>query len=106
MSDFIEWVTHGVRRGQREMDSRTVMALLALVAALTLTAALYLTLTSRTAARGRHIEQLRAKLSHLKSENQQLEVKTAEKSTISTLMDRAAALGFVPAEQVEFLTTH
>jgi cell division protein FtsL len=79
------------------------MLVAAMVATLTLVAALYLGLVSRTAAQGRHIEQLQADVFRLQRENQQLAVEIADVSAVSRLMARARALGFVPAEQVQFL---
>jgi hypothetical protein len=103
MSDFMRLVTHGIKRGRFEIRSRAALYLFAPVIALTVVAALYLTLVSRTAARGRHIEQLRVELFRLQRENQQLEVELASAASVSRLWERAIGLGFVPAERVEFL---
>jgi len=103
MSDFMHWVTHGIKRGRFEVGPRTVLYVCVLVLALTLAATLYLALVSRTAARGRHIEQLQAELFRLQRENEQLELEIAEASSISRLWERAAELGFAPAERVDFL---
>ena len=102
MSDFMQWVTHGIKRGRFEMGPRVVLCSFTLIVALTLVAALYLTLVSRTAARGRHIEQLRTELFQLRRENEQLEVEIARESSIAGLKERADELGFGPAEQLEF----
>jgi Tfp pilus assembly protein PilN len=99
----MDWVSHGVKRGRLELDSRPLMVLLAIGVVLTLVAALYLGLVSRTAAQGRRIEQLQADVFRVQRENQQLAVVIAETSAIPRLMERARALGFVPPEQVEFL---
>jgi len=96
-------VTHGIKRGRFEMSSRAALYLFASVVVLTLVAALYLMLISRTAARGRHIEQLRVELFRLQRENEQLEVDIAREGSVSGLWGRAIELGFVLAEQVEFL---
>ena len=103
MSDFMQWVTHGIKRGRFEVSSRTVLYLFALVVVLTLLAASYLMLVSRTAARGRHIQQLGAELFRLQRENEQLEVELAAESSVSRLWERAIALGFTSDEPVEFL---
>jgi len=103
MSGFMRWVTHGIRRGQFEMSRRVAFYSFALVVVLTLVAALYLVLVSRTAAQGRHIEQLQAELFRLRRENEQLEVEVARESAIPRLWERAAELGLAPAERVEFL---
>jgi hypothetical protein len=104
MSDFLSWVTHGVKRGRFEPDSRATVVLFASVAALTLVTILYLGLVGRTAAQGRHIERLQVQVFHLQRENERTAVRIAEVCAINRVMDRAEALGFAPAEQVEFLT--
>ena len=103
MSDFMQWVAHGIRRGRFEVSRRTALYLFALVVALTLAAALYLMLVSRTAARGRHIQQLQVELFRLQRENEQLEVEIARESTVPLIWERAIEMGLAPAEQVEFL---
>lgn len=105
MSDFMQWVTHGIKRGRFEVSPRTILYLVAFVIALTLVATLYLMLVSQTAARGRHIEQLREELFRLQRENEQLEVEVARESSTPRLLERALDLGldFAPAGQVEFL---
>lgn len=104
MSDFMAWVTHGVKRGRFESSSRAALSLFAFVAALALLTALYLLLVSRTAARGRHIEELQAELFELQRGNERLAVAIAEESMVPRLAERATALGFVPAEEVEFMS--
>ena len=103
-SDFMQWVTHGIKRGRFEMSPRAVIYVCALIVAMTLVATIYLTLVSRTAACGRHIEQLRTELSWLRRENEQLEVEVAEKGSISRLWERAIELGLTMSEQVEFIS--
>ncbi len=103
MSGFMQWVTHGIKRGRFEVDRHTAFYLLAFVVGMTLVAAVYLMLVSHTAARGRHIQQLQAELFRLQRENQQLEVEIARASAVPYLWQRATEMGFVPAEQVEFL---
>lgn len=102
-SDFMRWMTHGIKRGRFEIGPRASLNLFALVVAVTLTLTLYLVLVSQTAARGRHIEQLRVELLLLRRENEQLEVEIAEEGRISRLWERAVGLGFVLAERTEFL---
>lgn len=98
MSDFMRWVTHGVKRGRFEMGPRAALYLFVLVAVLTLVAGLYLMLVSQTAARGRHIQQLQAELFRLQRENEQLEVELAREGSVSRLWERALELGFTPQE--------
>jgi hypothetical protein len=103
MSDFMRWVTHGIKRDRFEMGPRMALYLFVFVAMLTLVAGLYLTLVSRTAARGRHIQQLQAELFRLRRENEQMEVDLASEGSVSRLWERAIELGFTPQEPVEFL---
>lgn len=103
MSDFLQWVAHGIKRGRFDVSRRTALRLFALVVVLTLMAALYLMVVSRTAARGRHIQQLEAELFRLQRENEQLEVGIATEGSVSRLWKRAIELGFAPVEDVEFL---
>ena len=74
MSGFMQWVTHGIKRGRFEMDRRTAFYLITFVVVMTLVATFYLMLVSQTAARGRHIQQLQVELFRLQRENEQLEV--------------------------------
>ena len=103
MSDFMQWVTHGIKRGRFEMRPRMALRLLVLIVVLMLLAALYLMLVSRTAARGRHIQQLEVELFRLQRENEQLEVELASEGSVSRRLERATELGFVPAEDIEFM---
>lgn len=103
MSDFMHWVTHGVKSDRFEMEPRVAIGLIVFVVAVTVVVALYLMLVGRTAAQGRHIERLQADLSRLQRENEALQMKIAQESTVPRLMERAIALGLVPVEQVEFL---
>ncbi len=104
MSDFMRWVTHGIKRGRFEMNRRMAVYLFTFVVVLTLAAALYLMLVSRTAARGRHIQQLQVELFRLQRENEQLEVEIAGKGSVPYLWERATEMGFAPAGQVEFVS--
>jgi cell division protein FtsL len=103
MSDFIEWAAHGIKRGRFESNRRTVGYVVAVVLVLTLIAAFYLMLVSRTAAQGRHIQQLQAEWFQMKRENEQLRVDLARVRSVERLRERADALGFIVPEQVEFL---
>ncbi|HDQ71717.1 MAG TPA: hypothetical protein ENN19_06425 [Chloroflexi bacterium] len=105
MSNFMAWVTHGVKRGRFEMNRRTLNYAAVIVLSLTLVAVLYLMLISRTAARGRHIQQLQAELFQLQRENQQLEIEIAREGSVEALRERALEMGFTPAEEVTFFST-
>jgi len=103
LSYFMNWVTHGIKRGKSGVSRREACYLIAIVIGMTVVAGLYLMLVSETAAQGRHIQQLQEDLLRLERENEQLEVIVARQGAVSRLIIRARELGFVPAEQVEFL---
>jgi len=104
MSGFLEWATHGVKRGRLEFRSRPMVVLTVIVVVLALVAAVYLMLVSRTAAQGRRIEQLQTEIFRLQRENEQLTVEIAEVTSVLQLKERAAALGFATPERLEFLS--
>lgn len=104
MADFLEWVTHGVKRGRFEMESRAAVGLSVVVGLITVVMALYLILISRTAARGRHIEGLQAEVFRLERENHHLTVEIAREGAVSRLQERTQDLGFVPAEDIQFVS--
>lgn len=103
MTDFMEWVTHGVKRGSSELKRPVVVGLAASMILLALVGLFYLLLVSHTAAQGRQIEDLQREFFRLQRENAQLEVEIARVSAISRLQQRAEELGFVPAEQIEYI---
>ncbi len=105
MSDFLEWVTHGVKRRQLGMDSHAAVALSIVAGVLAMVTALYLILVGRIAARGRSIEGLKAEIFRLERENQHITVEIAAESAVFRLEERAEALGFVPAEEIEYVVS-
>ena len=103
MSHFLEWATHGAKRGRLELRSRPTAVLIIIVVILALVAGVYLMLVSRTAAQGRRIEQLQTEIFRLQRENEQLMVEIAEVGAVPRLTERAVVLGFRTPERVEFL---
>jgi hypothetical protein len=99
--EFVGWLADGLRRGRFDRRPQMSRSLLLLVGGLILMAAIYLTMVSATASRGRRLEQLQAELLRLQRENEQLLVDIAEAGSIERLMNRAQELGFVPAEELE-----
>ena len=103
MSEFMAWMTHGIKRGRSRMGQRAVLYSLVAIGTLTLITVLYLVLVSGTAAQGRRIQELQAEVFKLEREAQQLEVAVARAGSVSNLKERAREQGFVPAKEVEFL---
>ncbi len=105
MSDFMEWMRHGIKRDGLEIGQRTASYLIAFLVGGTLLIALHLVLVSRTAAQGRRIEQLRGDLYHLEMEHEHLKVEIAVKSSILELLERVGELDLSPAEHTDFLSS-
>jgi hypothetical protein len=103
MADFMQWMTHGVKRGRFAIAPQIMRGLAAFVVLATVLAVAYLLLVSQTAARGRHIEELREELFQVRRENEQLELQIAIESSVVWLRQRAAEKGYGQVGQTEFL---
>jgi hypothetical protein len=80
-------------------------ARVALVVALALLlVGVYLVQSSQIVTTGRYVEMLRRDLAILRRENALRLTSIAEAASAAKLLERAAALGFQPAERVEFVT--
>ncbi|TET51481.1 MAG: hypothetical protein E3J64_06750 [Anaerolineales bacterium] len=101
--EFLSWLANGLRRGRFDRRPKMSRSLIALIASLVAIAAIYLTLVSSIASRGRQLEDLQEELLQLQRENEQLLVDIAEAGAIDRLINRARALGFVPAEEIDLL---
>jgi len=66
---------------------------------------IYLDVTSRAALAGREVQVLEAEIADNQRENADLETKLAESLSTSKMLERADAMGFVPAtpEDVDFM---
>jgi len=74
------------------------------LAVVTLIAGSYLALVSRTAAQGRHIQQLEQQLFDIRRDNEHIEVQVAEEGSVQRLLERAREKNFILADKVDFLT--
>jgi hypothetical protein len=104
MSEFVDWLAHGIKEGRVTKDRRMLLRLSLCLVLLTAVAGTYLALVSRTAAQGRHIQQLEQELFDTRAENEHLEVLRAQEGSIQRLLRRAAAGNYVQADQVDYLT--
>ncbi len=92
----------GFPRGT-ELSRRTAAVLLAVLVLVWLVAGSYLVLVSQTAIAARRIQAMRDELALLQKENAVLEQQLAEYLTLDRLHQAAEAMGFMPAERVEFV---
>ena len=102
MNRLTVWLNHGLKEA-RWPASRT--ARVSLIAALVLVIlGVYLVQSSQIVAANRHVEVLREELSALRRQNALKLDAVSQATNAATLLERAKALGFVPAEVVEFIT--
>lgn len=88
-------------RKHGDLDRRAALALGALLVAAWLVAVLYLTLSSYTLLRARHVQALRQELLSLQQENALLEERIGER--LWMVIQSVPNLGFVPATHLEFV---
>lgn len=103
MSDFADWIAHGIKHGGIAKDKRFLPLVLG-VLLLVLVAGSYLVLVSRTAEKGRDIQQLEDVLSDVRAGNEHLEVQLAMEGSVQGLLQRARGKNFILPDRVEFLT--
>ena len=102
MTDNALAETHGTRKPDWPVGPVAVrLALLVVLAGLL--AGLYLWQASEIATTGRRIEILRQHKQELERENAELVDQIAVEGSVPRLQERASRLGFVPANQAEFL---
>ncbi len=94
--------SHGSKRSGLPVGS-VALRLTLVVALLSLLAGLFLLQASEIAVTARRVEALRQKRDDLRRENADLLDQIAVEGSIPSLQDRAAKLGLVPANQVEYL---
>ena len=94
--------THGTRKPAWPVGPVAIrLALLVVLAGLM--AGLYIWQASEIATTGRRIEMLHQRMLELERENADLVDQIAVDGSIPRLQERASRLGFVPANQAEFL---
>ena len=76
------------------------LALLVLVMAL---GTLFFVKTNSAATLGYHVKELDDRARVLQKESQKLELEVAELSSMKTIAERLQALGFIPADDLEFV---
>jgi len=102
LSRLSGWIDHGLKIAGWPASQTARAALLVALALSVL--GVYLVQSSQIVAANRHVETLRNDLQTLRRQNAQRLESIAEETRVAKLVERALALGFVPAEIIEFVS--
>jgi len=103
LTRFTKWAGHAVKRTGWNLHPRAALGGLALVIGLAFLAAFYLALSSQTAVLGRRLQEMEAERTMLVRENAHLRDQIARGASITALMQRAFAAGYVTTSTVLFI---
>ena len=95
--------THGVPRRMRQWERTVAIAIVVLTLAITLLILAYLTLVASNVRLARQIWGVGEAVMTQERINEALRVEIARQSAIPRLQERSLELGFVPAEEVDFV---
>lgn len=95
--------THGVPRKQAKVNRATASLLIVGILVITLVVGAYLALVASTIRISGEIWSLHNQMGEIQRENSRLQTEIARLSSIPVLQVRSAALGYEPAESVEYL---
>ena len=101
MNRLTEWIDHGLKYARWPASRAARMAVLVSLGLMLV--GVYLVQSSQIVTSSRHVETLRRDLDTLRRENALRLSAIAEATSAEKLAERAAALGFQPAEIVEFV---
>lgn len=99
------WLEHQLRQAPWRTQTQGTSLVMAAVVMVAVIGALYLAQSSRTAAAGRHVQELEAQRQLLVQENAQLGAEIAALRSVPRLIREAEAMGYHPAQsgEVEYL---
>ncbi len=103
MSVLWQQQTHGIPRRQEKAHRLIAQLLLLVVITTALLAAAYLTLTASNVHTGRQVWTLERQIVEAQRENEALKVEIARLSSIPILQKRSVALGYRPADSIDYL---
>lgn len=95
--------THGVPRKRAKVDRVTAVAFVIVVVVVSALAFAYVGLAASSARLSADIWQAHTKLGTVQREISRLETEIARLSSIPVLQTRSGALGYVPAESIQFV---
>ncbi len=97
-----EWIDQGLKKAHWSPSRLTrVILIIAIAAAF---AVLYLVQSSQIVTSMREVENLRAQLTQLEQDNELLAIQISADTSPAKLRDRAGKLGFVPAEDILYVS--
>jgi hypothetical protein len=99
------WLSHGFKKAASQLQVQAALSWGLVVAVAAILGVISLLQGSQIIVSGYQMQQMSAELRELQEANTLLEAKIAAGQAVSTLRDRATALGFVLAgpEQIEYL---
>ncbi len=103
MSVLWQQRTHGVPRRKWRWERTVAIAVVALAMAVTLLTLAYLALVASNVRLSRQVWEVSEAVVMKERENEALRIEIARVGSIQRLQERSIALGFVPAEQVDFI---
>ncbi|MBN2391930.1 MAG: hypothetical protein JXR84_14475 [Anaerolineae bacterium] len=103
MSVLWQQKTHGVLRRTEKMQRLLARLLLSVVVITTVLAGIYLTLVASNVHTARRLWAMENEIANATRDNQALMTEIARLSSIPVLQERSVALGYQPAESVDYL---
>ena len=103
MSVLWQQKTHGVLRRKEKMQRLLARLLLGVVVITTILAGIYLTLVASNVHTARRLWAMEYEIANVMRDNQALTTEIARLSSIPVLQERSVALGYQPAESIDYL---
>ena len=103
MSVLWQQKTHGVLKRKEKMQRLLARLLLGVVVITTVLAGIYLTLVASNVHTARRLWAMEHEIANAMRDNQALMTEIARLSSIPVLQERSVALGYRPAESVDYL---
>ena len=103
MSVLWQQKTHGVLKRKEKMQRLLAQLLLGVVVITTILAGIYLTLVASNVHTARRLWAMEHEIANVMRDNQALMTEIARLSSIPVLQERSVALGYRPAESIDYL---
>jgi len=103
MSVLWQQTTHGVLKRKEKMQRLLAKVLLGIVVTTTVLAGIYLTVVASNVHTARRLWAMEYQVANVLRDNQALMTEIARLSSIPVLQERSVALGYRPAESIDYL---
>jgi len=103
MSVLWQQTTHGVLKRKEKMQRFSAQLLLGIVLVTTALTGIYLTVVASNVHTARRLWAMEYQMSNVLRDNQALITEVARLSSIPVLQERSVALGYQPAESIDYL---